>query len=127
MLETAISQSREFLRRGNWFDAAALIGGRNSDRRWYAEQLLTGKYRERNRTATACSPEAIAAWQRILNAAHRQVGSQEAFAREIGDECAVILKQLGLSRRRIDEATESQRLQQKCWFCQSFDQKDFTP
>ena len=45
-LKAAIQASTEFLRGKGWFDAAALIGGKNSDRRFYAERLLNGVYKQ---------------------------------------------------------------------------------
>ncbi len=45
-IKAAIQSSTEFLKGKGWFDAAALIGGANSDRRFYAEMLLNGAYKQ---------------------------------------------------------------------------------
>jgi hypothetical protein len=45
-LRAAILASQTLLKPAAWFDAAGLIGGKNANRRWYAEQLLAGVYRD---------------------------------------------------------------------------------
>ncbi len=46
-IRATIAASQQLLKPASWFDAAGLIGGRNANRRWYLERLLSGGYADR--------------------------------------------------------------------------------
>jgi|GEM_PF-937095 len=127
-IRAQIAVSQELLQRGGWFDAAGLIGGRNSNRRWYADQLIAGAYRDKlppafAKSSAVASSEAVTEWQRIQAAARRNYGDESGFEAEIGQRLTSILKRLGLTRKAVESAKDFDRRQQEQRFIQAFVQQ----
>lgn len=121
-IRAAIEASQQFLKTAGWFDAAGLIGGKNSNHRWYAEQLMAGTYRDKPATGTESNPEAEKAWQSIKKAAKDHYGDQKGYEAAIGPKLAGILRRLGLTRSSIDGANDYERREQRSKFIQEYSQ-----
>ncbi len=119
-LRAAIEASQHMLKPAGWFDAAGLIGGKNKNHRWYAEQLAAGTYRDKATNGASGNAEALQAWQNILRAAEANHGNAAGFESAIGGQLAGILKSLRLTRQKIDEANKYDRREQEREFLQAF-------
>ncbi len=119
-LRSAIESSQALLKPAAWFDAAGLIGGKNKNHRWYAEQLAAGTYRDKATNGAAVNAEALQAWQKILRAAEDNHGNAAGFESDIGGQLAGIVKALRLTRQKIDQASPFDRREQEREFLQAF-------
>ena len=119
-LRAAIEASQQMLKPAGWFDAAGLIGGKNKNHRWYAEQLAAGTYRDKATNGASGNAEALQAWRLILRAAKDNHGNAAGFESDIGGQLAGILKSLRLTRQKIDQANNFDRREQEREFTQAF-------
>lgn len=119
-LRAAIQSSQALLKPAAWFDAAGLIGGKNSNRRWYAEQLTAGTYRDKAPIPALGNVEALQAWHKIQQAAHDHPSDPAGFELVIGCKLAGILRVLRLTRRAIDEANNFEKREQEREFIRAF-------
>ena len=97
-LQKAIEGSQQFLRDAGWFNAAGLIGGKNSNRLWYAEQLVAGAYLDKsgNGNAGRPSPEASKAWQKTLEEIRQHSSwKSDEIRQAIGERAWRALKSIG--------------------------------
>jgi hypothetical protein len=118
-LKAAIQASQKLLKPGGWFDAAGLIGGKNSNHRWYAEQLIAGTYRDKTATGAPDSPEAETAWQNVLDAIQKHSRFKpEQIEADVGKQAWRAVKSIGL--KKIDEASKVERQELKPRFIQAF-------
>lgn len=118
-LRAAIEASQQYLQPAGWFDAAGLIGGKNSNRRWYAEQLIAGTYRDKSNGMSAANAEAETAWQAVLDSLKRRSRFKpDEIMGEIGERAWQALRPIGL--KRIDEANDFERRELKAKFIQAF-------
>jgi hypothetical protein len=118
-LKAAIEASQKLLKPAGWFDAAGLIGGKNSNHRWYAEQLMAGTYRDKTANAATASPEVETAWQNVLDAIqeHSRFKPDQIEA-AVGDRAWQAVKSIGL--KKIDESSKFERQELKPRFIQAF-------
>ena len=63
-MKDQLQAAKGFLFAKGWFDAVALIGGKNGDRRFYAEMLSNGAYAESN-PADTCDD-----WSQVQQIVH---------------------------------------------------------
>jgi hypothetical protein len=122
-LRKAIEQSQEFLKdKGKgWFDAAGLIGGKNSNRRWYAEQLVAGAYLNKpGGGGRSQSPEASQAWQKTLEAVRQHSSYRPDEIRKAIDERAWrALKSIG-GAKQVEKSNDFERRELERRFIQAF-------
>ena len=100
-LRNAIVSSQEFLKSAGWFDAAGLLGGKNGNRRWYAEQLLAGVYRDKVFKSGSQSgvDDSEAAWLKALPVVRSLDTSQPYKAKlvsEFGEHMTTALMKVGV-------------------------------
>ena len=110
-LRTAIAEGREFLKGASWFDAAALVGGKNGNRRWYAQQLLLGVYRDRGAQTPASNPAVSdEEWQKawsVVRTINVTTPYMDDLRAKLGDRQAEALRKIGV--QRIQDASDFQR------------------
>lgn len=119
-IQAAIKASGQMLLKpdAGWFDAAGLIGGKNSNRRWYAEQLLNGTYRDKAGQASG-NTEAETAWQAVLDSLQRRSRFKpDEIMGDVGENAWQAVRTFGL--KRIDEANEFDRRELKAKFIKAF-------
>lgn len=122
-LREAIAASQQWLKDQGWFDAAGLIGGKNSNRRWYAEQLVAGVYRDKPSSGGRLhSPESAQAWQKTLDAIRRNPFDRAAIDKAVGGKASQVLKTIG-GASRIEKATDFERRELEKQFHQAFNQE----
>lgn len=120
-LRDAISRSQVFLKDARWFDAGSLIGGKNSNRRWYAEQLISGAYFDKSniRGNTEHSAEALQAWQKTLDAIRKHSSYRSAEIQQaIGDRAWRAIKRIGV--KRVEDSTDFERRELESRFLDAF-------
>ncbi|MFN8707635.1 MAG: helix-turn-helix domain-containing protein, partial [Planctomyces sp.] len=121
-LRSAIEGSQQMLQPAGWFDAAGLIGGKNSNRRWYAEQLLSGVYRDRAGNRLSATPDAEQAWQAALVALQRHSHyCPDNIRNDLDEPVWQVLQSIGL--KRVEEAKDLERNDLKVKFLQAFDRR----
>lgn len=123
-LRKAIEGSQQFLRDARWFDAAGLIGGKNSNRRWYAEQLVAGAYLDKSDSGgRPQSLEASQAWQKTLEAVRRHSSHRlPEIERDIGPRSWRALRSIG-GAKQIDKSNDFERRELERRFIQAFSEE----
>lgn len=121
-LRAAIEASQDLTKPAKWFDAAGLIGGRNSNRRWYAEQLILGTYRDKSGGGKASqNSEAEQAWQGVLDSLKKHNRFNPGLIQaDVGELAFQAAETIGL--KKIDLATDYDKRELKAKFLQAFSQ-----
>lgn len=118
-LKAAIEASQKLLKPAGWFDAAGLIGGKNSNRRWYAEQLIAGTYRDKTANGVTASPEAETAWQNVLDAIQKHSRFRlDQIEADVGNRAWRAADSVGI--KKIEQASPNELQQLKPRFIQAF-------
>lgn len=118
-LRAAVESSQTFLKPAGWFDAAGLIGGKNSNRRWFAQQLMAGTYLDKVANGVTANPEAETAWETVLDSLKRRSRFKpDEIMGDVGERAWQALRGFGL--KRIDEANEFDRRELRTKFIQAF-------
>jgi hypothetical protein len=109
------------------------VGGKSPMKNWQAclrkwirnQQRWREEQNSRKPVSPAVDgiPEAKQAWQKILNAAKEHHGNAAGFESEIGPELTEIVRALGLTRQKIDQASTFDRREQEREFIQAFDRQ----
>ena len=124
-LRKAIEQSQEFLndKGKGWFDAAGLIGGKNKNRRWYAEQLVAGAYLDKSGSGGRPSPEASQAWQKTVEAVRIHSSHRPSeIEQDIGPRSWRALKSIG-GAKQVDKSNDFERRELERRFIQAFSEE----
>ncbi|MCA9011288.1 MAG: hypothetical protein KDB01_16165 [Planctomycetaceae bacterium] len=115
-LQSEIEASQDLLLPAGWFDAAGLIGGKNKNHRWYAEQLMAGTYRNKRsassdrRSIAEDNQEAEHDYQAVIRAMDRYDLDTQAdvMQRSVSQRAWATAEAVGLStlrsRDRFSEA-----------------------
>lgn len=120
-LRKAIEGSQQFLNDARWFDAAGLIGGKNANRRWYAEQLVAGAYLNKpGGGGHSQSPEASQAWQKTLEAVRLHSSYRpDEIRKAIGERAFQALKSIG-GAKQVEKSNDFERRELEKRFIQAF-------
>lgn len=124
-IREAITASQQFLKDAGWFDAAGLIGGKNANRRWYADQLMAGAYHDKPNTGNGGrvpSSESSQAWQKTLDAIRANPFDRKAIDDIIGNRASQALKSIG-GAKQIEKANDIERRELERRFHQAFSQE----